>query len=119
MALLTPQEVKTNTRTYLPRYVCSPKHPEQKLSSELASYAHQGTAAASPAQWRLPNSSVLQAPDASQQAVGVVEATGRKGFQLTVQLLPNIAFISSNDLYCVRGRDSCEYLMLTLNEGLS
>lgn len=119
MVLLTLQEVKTSTRTHLPRHFCSPKHPEWKLSLKLASYPHRGSAAASPVQWRLPSSSALQAPDASQQAVGVGEAMGRKGFQLTVQLLPNMAFIWSNDLYCVQSRDSWEYLMLTLNEGLS
>lgn len=49
----------------------------------------------------------------------VEETMARKGFQLTVQLLPNIAFIWSNYLYYGQSRDSWEYLMLTRNEGLS
>lgn len=78
-----------------------------------------GHCSASPVQLRLPNSNMSQAQDASQHTLCIEETTGWKGFQLTVQLLPSIAFIWSNYLYCVQSRDSWEYLMLTVNEGLS
>lgn len=70
-------------------------------------------------QLRLPSSSRSQSQDASQHTLHVGETMARKGFQLTVQLLPNVAFIWSNYLYYVQSRDSWEYLMLTQNEGLS
>lgn len=59
------------------------------------------------------------AQDASQHTLHGGETMARKEFQLTVQLLPNIAFFGSNYLYYVQSRDSWEYLMLTQNEGLS